>query len=88
MSESFLLIARPPQIVTAMTGEYRGFNRVFQHIARFIYVTTTGPAHSYGRRSPGLQFEATYTPPFHLPALGRHQPLYVGLRRRRDLCFW
>ena len=28
------------------------------------------------------------TPPVNLPALGRHQPLYVGLRLRRDLCFW
>ena len=28
------------------------------------------------------------TPPLNIPALGRHQPLYRGLRRRRDLCFW
>src|SRR5215470_7409805 len=28
------------------------------------------------------------TPPLNIPALGRHQPLYVGLRRGRDLCFW
>ena len=26
--------------------------------------------------------------PLNIPALGRHQPLYVGLRRGRDLCFW
>jgi hypothetical protein len=27
------------------------------------------------------------TPPLNLPALGRCQPLYVGLHLRRDLCF-
>ena len=27
------------------------------------------------------------TLPFNLPALGRHQPLYVAFRLCRDLCF-
>src|SRR5262249_28015504 len=28
------------------------------------------------------------TAPLNIPALGRHQPLYVGLRRGMDLWFW
>src|SRR5258708_2938822 len=93
--EPFLLIARPPRIFTAalfdeMTSssdEYRGLNRVFQHIARFINVTTTSYLHSYGRRLLGLRFDAslTLTCPLNLPAPGRHQTLYVVLRLRRVL---
>ena len=30
---------------------------------------------------------ALCTPPLNLPALGRSQPLYIGLRLSRDLCF-
>jgi hypothetical protein len=45
-SRSFLLIVRTPRIFTATCGgEYPGIQRSFQHIARFIYVTTTfGPS--------------------------------------------
>jgi len=28
------------------------------------------------------------TPPLNLPALGRRQPVYFGLRLCTDLCFW
>jgi hypothetical protein len=31
--------------------------------------------------------EASLTPLFNLPALGRRQPLYILLRVCRDLCF-
>jgi len=40
--KSFLLIVRTPRIVTATlkSGEYPGIHRSFQHIAKFINVTT------------------------------------------------
>jgi hypothetical protein len=42
-SRPFLLIVRAPRIFTATcSGEYPGIHRSFQHIAKFIYVTTTG----------------------------------------------
>ena len=72
-------------------GEYRRIHRSFQHIARFINVTTTITPYSYGRRLPGLQISASppkrLTHPFNLPAPGRCQSLYVVLRLSRDLCF-
>ncbi len=61
-------------------------NQAFQHIAKFIYVTTT-VNYSYGRRSPGLRFEAL-TSPRDLLALGKRRPLYITLRFCRELCFW
>ena len=52
---------------------------MFQQMARFCSRNYNGLSHSYGRRSPGLQFEP-FSSPIDLPALGRRQPLYVGLR--------
>jgi hypothetical protein len=69
------------------SDEYRELNQGFQHIARFFNVTTTVISHSYGRRSPVLQFKATHTSPFNIPALGRSQPPYIGFRLGGDLCF-
>ncbi len=60
--------------------------RLFQQIARFCSRNYNGLGHSYGRRSPGLQFKPCSSP-INLPALGRCQPLYVGFPLRRDLCF-
>src|SRR5436189_3512399 len=55
-------------------------------MARFCFRNYNGLGHSYGRRSPGLQFEP-FSSPIDLPALGSRQPLYVGFPLRRDLCF-
>src|SRR5436309_15569582 len=55
-------------------------------MARFCSRNYNGLSYSYGRRSPGLQFEP-FSSPIDLPALGRCQPLYVGFPLRRDLCF-
>jgi len=38
---SFLLIVRTAWIVTAINSEYQRIHRSFQHMAKFIYVTTT-----------------------------------------------
>ena len=45
--------------------------------------------YSYGRRSPGLQFDASLslTSLLNLPAPGRRQHLYFSFRFRRHLCF-
>ncbi len=45
-----------------LTGEYGSDTQGFQHMARFIYVTTTGPRYSYGRRLPALRFGASTRP--------------------------
>src|SRR5690606_25645575 len=45
--------------------------------------------YSYGRRLPGLQFNASpkITSPFNLPAPGRCQALYIIFRFRKAMCF-
>ncbi len=52
----------------------------------FRYLRTD---YSYGRRSPGLQFDASLslTSLLNLPAPGRRQHLYFSFRFRRHLCF-
>ena len=59
---SFLLITCTQTIVTAIKisdDEYVGIRQAFQHIVRFINVTTAVNSYSYGRRLPGLNFGAS-----------------------------
>ena len=90
----FLLIACTVRLSlpVGMTDEYGSDTQGFQHIAGFIFVTTT-VTHSYGRRLLALRFRASRDPkaalthPLNVPAPGRRQSIYSALRLRMDLCF-
>jgi len=60
----FLLIVRTGQIFTARLIDERVLpdSRMFQHIAKFKNGHITN-RYSYGRRLPGLNFEASGLPP-------------------------
>ena len=65
---------------------------MFQHIARFIYVTTTvslivTAAVYRGFSSPLHPGFPGLTAPLNLPAPGRRQAVYVVLRLGTALCF-
>jgi hypothetical protein len=53
---------RPIFTADQETGEYGSDTQGFQHMAGFIYVTTTGPRYSYGRRLLALRFRASAPP--------------------------
>ena len=90
---SFLLIVRTLWIVTVICkdNEYQGIQRSFQHIAKFINVTTTVSivtAAVYRGFDQELHLdESRLTPSINLPAPGRRHTLYVHLRVCRVLCF-
>jgi hypothetical protein len=81
---SFLLIVRTSRFLTAVRGS--GGSTGVPANGQILFSELQRSSHSYGRRSPGLQFEP-FSSPIDLPALGRCQPLYVGFPLRRDLCF-
>jgi len=64
----------------------------FQHMARFISVTTTVTSIVTADIHQGLYQSAHILrharPIFDLLALVKCHPLYILLRVRRELCFW
>jgi hypothetical protein len=54
---------------------------------RYLRTVIVTAAVHRGFRSELPLAEASMTPPFNLPALGRRQPLYILFRVCRDLCF-
>ena len=89
--ESFLLIARTPRIVTALTlgrvpGDPPGFPANNQILFTELQV---GPTVSIVTAAIDRGFgSGLITPPLDLPASGRRHPLYVRFRVCRELCFW
>ena len=54
---------------------------------RYLRTVIVTAAVHRGFSSGLLPTEVGITPPINLPALGRRQPLYLGLPLSRDLCF-